>query len=228
MIFRPTKDDYIDFHSHHQEHEKGVFRIFNQLISNQGDSNFYGPQSIGLHPWDIEDFNFPEKLDHILEEKIEDDFVLMVGECGLDKNILTSISKQEEIFLKHIELSEKFSKPLVIHCVKAHQELMSVKKELNPRQKWIIHGFNGSPQLAGDFVSKGFLISIGHSLLLNPEKANEVLNRIPIKNLFIETDESDDSIRELFAKAARHLKMDKGELRIKIYDNFIELFDNDK
>lgn len=228
MIPWPTKNDYIDFHSHHQQQEKGVFRIYNQLISKQEDSKFYGFRSIGLHPWDIEDFKFLDRLDDILEEQIADDYTLFIGECGLDKNILTSISKQEGIFSKHIRLSEKFSRPLIIHCVKAHQELMALKKEFNPRQKWIIHGFNGSPQLAGDLIAKGFMLSIGHTLLRNSDKTNEVLKRIQIENLFIETDESDVSIQDLYAGLSRHLQLDSDELRRNIFDNFIELFHNDK
>lgn len=223
MIHWPKRNDYIDIHSHHTEIEEGVFRIYNQLITNQEDQVYSGPHSVGLHPWNIKDFKHLSRLDQILEKHISEDSCLFVGECGLDKYIITSIDQQTEVFSLHIQHSEKTSKPLIIHCVKAHQELFTLKKNLKPMQTWIIHGFNSGPQLASDLIDKGISLSIGDYLFRNEVKASEVLKRIPLSNLFLETDESEVSIQQIYDKVAIHYQVNIKELKATILDNFTKL-----
>jgi TatD DNase family protein len=78
----------------------------------------------------------------IIEEKLKDENCFALGECGLDKITASDFELQKVVFKKQIQLSEKHQKPLIIHCVKAHQELIEIKKELKPKQVWIFHGFN--------------------------------------------------------------------------------------
>ncbi|MCF8381323.1 MAG: TatD family hydrolase [Bacteroidales bacterium] len=224
----PVKNDYIDFHSHHKEDEAGIYRIYNQFISNQENTVYPGIHSLGLHPWHIDAYKFKEKLQSIFEKHLLNESAILVGESGLDKNISSSMEEQQEIFSLHIQASENHSRPLLIHCVKAYQELLAMKKVCKPKQAWIIHGFNGSSQLAGDLSDKGFSFSIGHSLIANPEKLSKVLKQIPRTKIFFETDESDYSIQELYAKAAVYLQLDVEDLRNVVLANFFELFKNDE
>ena len=50
---------------------------------------------------------------------------------------------QLAVFKEQVKLSEKLGLPLIIHCVKAMDELLAVKKEFRPQQAWIWHGFRG-------------------------------------------------------------------------------------
>lgn len=225
MILRPQKTDYIDIHSHHLNQEEGVFRIYNQFLNDEDDISSSTAISLGLHPWHIDQFDRIDLMEEVLE-KVSTGSVLLIGETGLDKNISTSFEQQREIFEKHILVSEKYSKPLIIHCVKAHQELLEMRQEFNPKQAWIIHGFDSSPQLAAELVGKGIYLSIGERLLRKPEKSRNVLANIPLSKLFIESDEDKKSIQELYMNVSRIYQIDEEKLRTSIFENFVKLFQN--
>lgn len=137
--------------------------------------------SCGIHPWHIANINHPILDD--LAEKITLPQVAAVGETGLDLARPLDLTIQTEIFLRHIDLSEQAAKPLIIHCVKAWQQLMEIHFSTHPSQPWIIHGFRGKPQLADALLARGFFISLGYNF--NPATARI----IPSSHLLIETDD---------------------------------------
>lgn len=151
--------------------------------------------SVGIHPWDL------ENLDQFWIERLmkiaEDNRVMMIGECGLDKNIETTPERQIEVFSEQIKLSELFQKPLIIHCVGRFNKLIELKKMFNPSQKWIVHGFRGKPQLAGQLLKARIDLSFGEKF--NPES----IQITPIERLFIETDESAMPIERIYEQIAR-------------------------
>ena len=54
-------------------------------------------------------------------------------EAGLDKLASADILLQKEVLIRQILLSESVGKPLVIHCVKAFNELIELKKRYRPQ-----------------------------------------------------------------------------------------------
>ena len=151
--------------------------------------------SLGIHPWHISD-KWQEEFAAITILAKEEN-VVAIGECGLDAlKSPAQFEVQEEIFKAHIQLSEALQKPLIIHCVKAFDRLIALRKETKPLQAWILHGFRGKPQQAGQLIKAGFHISLGERF--NPDSAKA----IPIDRLFIETDESRQSIAEIYAAIA--------------------------
>ena len=179
----------IDIHTHNSI-------IADRTIFNSGTIYIAGRNlSIGIHPWHIGN-DRKEKFASIAGFAKEKN-VVAIGECGFD--MLKSpapIELQEEIFKAHVELSEEMQKPLIIHCVKAYDRLIALRKELKPQQAWILHGFRGKPQLALQLVRAGLYISLGEKF--NPESANA----IPMEKLFIETDESSLPLTEIYAAVA--------------------------
>ena len=145
--------------------------------------------------------------------------LLAIGECGLDKLTDTPIDIQITIFKQQIEIAENSKKPMIIHCVKAFNELIKLRKETAARQEWIIHGFRGKPQLATELIQHGFRISIGHKF--NPETARI----IPLYRLFLETDDSNIDIETVYRQIAEIRQIPENELIISIGTNFSELFD---
>jgi TatD DNase family protein len=88
--------------------------------------------------------------------------VLMIGETGLDKkNSSASMEVQMEVFREHIRLSELIRKPLIVHCVKAFDELLSIRKEMKATLPWVIHGFRGGIEQWKQLTRAGLLVSIG-------------------------------------------------------------------
>ena len=174
--------------------------------------------SAGIHPWHIASTDLMS-LTSQLSRIAESPQLLAIGECGLDKLTDTPIDIQITIFKQQIEIAENSKKPMIIHCVKAFNELIKLRKETAARQEWIIHGFRGKPQLATELIQHGFRISIGHKF--NPETARI----IPLYRLFLETDDSNIDIETVYRQIAEIRQIPENELIISIGTNFSELFD---
>ena len=168
--------------------------------------------SIGIHPWDIND-GWEEHFAAIRSEAYKDN-VCTIGECGIDKlRSHTTIETQLKVFKAHALLAEEVQKPLIIHCVKGLDEITAIHKEIAPKQAWIIHGFRGKPQQAEQLVKNGFYISFGE--MFNAES----LKTTPKERLFIESDESQTGINEIYRRIAETLDCTIEELATTIMQN---------
>ena len=146
--------------------------------------------SAGIHPWDTVE-QPDEEAFASLECLAARKEVVAIGECGVDLLKRGPLFRQLQILKRQIEISEKFRKPVIFHCVKGADILMGLKRDLNPRQPWIIHGFRGKPQLAAQLTEKGFFLSFG-------EKFNaDTVMAMPDDRILAETDESILSISEI-------------------------------
>ncbi|MEI8086016.1 MAG: TatD family hydrolase [Paludibacter sp.] len=187
---------FVDIHTHNS-HPTGFLAVRNiTLLEVESflSSNEKGLFSVGFHPWFADAFSSDsfQKLDKYAADKR----CVVIGECGLDKNCKVAFDTQILVFEKQISLSEKLKKPLIIHCVGHNNELFELKKALNPTQLWIIHGFRGKPQLAQQALNAGCALSFG-------ERYNEESVRVtPLDKLFVETDESNLSIEDIYHQIA--------------------------
>jgi TatD DNase family protein len=171
--------------------------------------------SCGIHPWNSENSDMQIAC---LSEIASDKRVVAIGETGLDKLKGASLDVQITVFKKQIELSEKLQKPIIIHCVKAWEDLIRTHRETKPAQPWIIHGYRGNPKLTEQLVKEKFMFSVG-------EKINsQSMPLIPIDSLFCETDESRKNIREVYFQVAKALNMDMETFADKIAENVHRVF----
>lgn len=136
--------------------------------------------SAGLHPWDVTGHD-DEALSN-LEKLLALPQVLAVGECGFDTLKGPSHELQEQAFIRQIDLSERFKKPMILHVVRDFDSIIRLRKQLKPAQPWLIHGFRGGPEQMNQLYANGILVSFGlkHNL--------EALRQIPSTRLFLETD----------------------------------------
>lgn len=187
---------FVDIHTHKRSetsHPAIISLAFDdaEKVYNSQETGLY---SIGIHPWDINEST--DMSLNKLEKYLRDKRFVALGECGLDKNSKASPENQQSVFCKQIEISERLQKPLIIHCVGCFNELFEIKKLMNPKQLWIIHGFRGKPQLATQALKNGCALSYG-------EYFNEGSVRVtPPESLYIETDESHVPIDEIYTKIA--------------------------
>lgn len=213
---------YYDLHTHNiQPITRHKFSICNLPC---GKSSFTNPGeypdtyfSAGIHPWYITS----TKTESLIRQLIEIaplPQILAIGECGLDKSIETPFAIQETIFKQQIEIAEKHKKPMIIHCVKAFNELIRLHKELTPRQTWIIHGFRGKPQLAAELLQHEIRISVGKQF--NP-KINTIL---PPALLLLETDDNNIHIETVYTQAASTWSIPEKKLSTLIEKSFHILF----
>lgn len=154
-----------------------------------------GLYSLGLHPCRAMDM-CDEGLVHLRQRlDKEQDNVWAIGETGLDKLSPITLSTQEYYLSKQIELSETLDKPLVLHCVRAYNELITLKKVHQPRQKWIIHGYRKGGELAKQLLDWDFYLSFG------PYFDVEALRLAhQHKKMFMETDATSITIEEVFQR----------------------------
>lgn len=211
---------YYNLHSHKFTNNPDVFELVNQYPWEFNEN--IPSYSIGIHPWFIDENRLSTDL-QIIEEKLKLSECLALGECGLDKRIEVPMQLQIEVFEKQIALAEKYQKPLVLHLVAAFDELIEIKKRLNISVPIIIHGFSKSEQLAKQLIDNGFYLSFGKYLLRNKEMET-VFKSIPNDKFFLETDTIEETLEEVYQKAALCKNISVEELLSKILNNWKSIF----
>jgi len=209
----------IDIHTHsYKANSTEVFSLPNIIISK----DYFIPQpcSLGIHPWYI-DINKDAQLD-ILKQYAKKENVLAIGECGLDKLTDRDFKTQERIFREQINIANQLHKPLIVHCVRAHQECLRILKEENVQVPVIFHGFDKDMQLAHQIHRAGHYISLGASLLKG--KQNELITALSCDKIFLETDDKPIQIVDIYMYFCRVRKMQLELLKEQIYQNFIRVF----
>jgi TatD DNase family protein len=186
---------FVDIHTHHSKQANSHF-IRNVHYHNDFTFEKGILYSVGIHPWSVEHCN-RDAIQGLMKLGAHPQ-VVVIGECGLDKYSNNSYEIQNYRFEEQIGISELHQKPLIIHCVGYYNELIAIKKEINPTQEWIIHGFRGKPQLAQQLLDAGMALSYG--AYFNTES----LRITPMDKLFIETDECTTPIEQLYELIATH------------------------
>lgn len=163
--------------------------------------------SVGLHPWHLDLFCNPDMRikDEIWVELVAaaaSPAVVAVGECGIDIPRGGLLAQQLLTFRRQALLAERLRKPLIIHSVKAHDIIVGLKKDINPDQPWIIHGFRGKPSIAWIYLNAGCLLSFGEKF--NPGS----LALTPPDRLLAETDMSTLSIGEIISRIEQSANKD--------------------
>ena len=186
---------YYDIHTHHLPVHPEDAAIVNSLVPTfDVETGLF--RSVGIHPWELTEHNAGQLLDYLKQQLRKKQFVA-VGEAGLDKLAVASMELQLTVFKAQVRLSEEYGLPLIIHCVKAMEELLGVKKESRPQQPWIWHGFRGKPEQAVQLLKKGFYLSFGEYY------PDETMQIVPDERLFLETDDSLLDIEDILCQAAR-------------------------
>lgn len=212
--------EFFNFHTHQFTNQSNVLELVNQY-PHEFDASipFY---SIGIHPWHISARRLETDL-KIIEEKLQRENCLAIGECGLDKRIEQPFENQIVVFEKQLALAEKYKKPVVIHCVAAFQEVIEIKKKLNISVPMIIHGFSKNSQLANQLIKEGFYISFGKYLLKNPD-LKTVFQNVPNDKFLLETDTIEEKIQQVYDLAAEYKELKLKELQSIISSNYLKLF----
>lgn len=206
-----TANPYIDIHTHKVSGALDTIEVLNITP----DDKCTGMASCGLHPWNV-DCDWERAIETVRNRAYETNIVL-IGEAGIDKICGTDIALQIMAMEKQAIIAEEVEKPMIIHCVKGFDEIISIRKAVKARHRWIIHGFRGKPQSALQLVRNGFDVSLGK--MFNPETARA----IPLKCLWAETDETDISIRTVYRNIAEAKGISVEELKDSIYERFCEI-----
>ena len=124
----------------------------------------------------------------ILDNQLEKDKVIAVGEIGLDYyKGKENKDKQIELFEKMLNLAEKHELPIIVHSRKAMQDTYDILKKHNVVGS--MHSYQGSCEMAVEFIKLGFYIGVGGTVThKNNKKTRKMLNKIGIGHVLLETD----------------------------------------
>ncbi len=146
----------------------------------------------GVHPYHHTQYD-----EKILQNFLEDEKCIAVGECGLDyyrlpENEDEKIEEklaQQKVFKSHIELARRVQKPLIVHIRDANDDSKKVLIENSAKDVGgVLHCYNASEHLLS-LVDDGFYFGIGGVLTFkNAKNLVEVLPKIPLSRLVVETD----------------------------------------
>lgn len=214
---------YYDVHTHKlrdQLSAKDSVSIYNLSQSEVRDgfdmsveNQYY---SCAIHPWDVGKSVI--SIEDIRKLASEHEKVVAIGECGLDKLTDVPMQKQISAFERHVVLSEELEMPLIIHCVKAWDELLRIYKKYKPKQVWVLHGFRGGASQADQLMKFGFYFSLGEHF------NEETLKLIYPDRLLIETDESCINIHSAYGRICSVLSYKKEDILFNVNQNVNEVF----
>ena len=157
------------------ETSKEVLNIYNKYEG-------YLLPAVGIHPENIDNSNLKT-----IENIIKEHKVFAIGEIGLDYHYNDeNKDEQKEYFIKQLDLALKYDLPVIIHIREAMQECFDILK--TRKNKGIIHCFSGSVEMAREYIKLGYKLGIGGVLTFKNSKLYEVIEKIDLKDIVLETD----------------------------------------
>jgi len=183
--------NYFDAHTHLEPanwSETFAMRSFRAGIETP-DTEHY---TIGIHPYDVLNHN-------TLDFNKYDGKILAIGEIGLDFRFHKTISQQIKIFQKQLEFAKEHSLPVVIHCVKAYPQTLSILRKHGCKH-FMFHGFDSSLNNAQQIINAGGYISFGAKLLTYRllQKVFQTIIDISPSHILLESDEEPGVLSELY------------------------------
>ena len=173
----------------------------------------------------------------LLDRQLSNDKVIAVGEIGLDY-YYTRDNKdgQKELFEKMLSLAEKHDLPVIVHSRKSMQDTFDILKKHDVVGS--LHCYQGSAEMALEFIKLGFYIGIGGPVTYNNnKKVKKVLKKIDINHILVETDSpyltpqekmgeknSSLNLKYIIRKIAQQLDLDETEVIKATTDNAKNLF----
>ena len=176
------------------------------------------PTMAGIHPWQAESAS---ELPDLSQCDI-------IGETGLDHACEVDREAQKRLFREHLEAAIKIDKPVVLHAVRAVEDILNILKDYRTLRGVIFHGFIGSWQQAERCIERGYYLSFGPRSLRSP-KVREIIAKMPQNLLFCETDAEQDkgNIEQVYSEVAKLRGVSKEELIKSIEENYNRFFRND-
>ena len=226
---------FINIHTHQlQKFEKNNIVVLNQTIRSDFSNTvsdaekYFTYRTFGLHPWYLDKKTYEVELEK-LETLLQENKIIAIGECGLDKLRGPDLDFQISVFEMQLQLAKKYNRPVIIHCVRAFNELIATVKNVGadlrvcPRSDgadtehlragadtkvcpYVVHGFNNNKNILKQLINAGFYISLGAAILKDDEKNahdwREKINIMPLEKLFFETDDSGEKIETIYKRVS--------------------------
>ena len=195
--------------------------------------------SFGLHPQSGEYIDIEKNLS-FLEKLLINGEVKVLGETGFDyftDDFKNQNDKQEKMFIKQLELAEKYNVPVVIHCRKANEKLFEYSGELKKLPSVLFHSFMGTSSEALSLLNKNIngYFSFGKQMMNNNKKVISCVKELPLEKLLCETDApyqflkgetktKNSQIKEIYSAFISLRNEDESIIFDQLFENFNAMF----
>ena len=211
---------FLNAHTHHFSHQSDVLDLYNQFPKAlNDDAKLF---SVGIHPAYIKTSSIEEEL-AIIREKLSNKNCLAIGEIGLDKLCETDFELQIDVFEHQLQLASEYRFPVIIHSVRAYQEILHIRKKLKLTIPFIFHGFNKNEQILNQIIAQNCYASFGKNLLYN-KNLQIIFAKLSANQFFLENDASEISIKEIYTIAAEIRNSTIEELQLQQAKNWKTVF----
>lgn len=188
-----------------------------------------GKHSLGIHPWELTAERSKENIEaefNLLKQKWCES-ILAIGECGLDRarENIAPMELQLAVLEWHLDWARETNRPVIIHCVRAHSDLLMLLKKKKFDGKILLHDYAGNLNEAMKFLGYDVYFSFGARLMNEKSKAPQVFKTLPKERLFLETDDQKEfSIEDIYKKSEILMRMRSDELENLFYNNLLSFF----
>ncbi|GHE19601.1 TatD family hydrolase [Halomonas urumqiensis] len=146
---------------------------------------------LGLHPYFMDEHQDGdiEALAQALEANPE---IVALGECGIDGRFTETLEAQWVLFDAQLRLAKRRSLPVVIHCVRANDQIAKRLRQLDMPAGGLIHAFAGSLEQARRFLALGFTLGLGGAVTHpRAKRLRRTVAALPDDAFMLETDSPD-------------------------------------
>ena len=160
------------------------------MLSVCNTYNDYCFPMIGLHPTSV-NADYEKELEIVARELRSFNKYIAIGEVGMDLYWDKTFLKEQQIVLdKQINWALEYDLPVVIHCRDAFGYIYNVLEPYkNTSLKGVFHSFTGTDDEAARILEfSGFLIGINGVVTFKKSRLPEVLTKIPLEKVVLETD----------------------------------------
>ena len=160
------------------------------MLSVCNTYNDYCFPMIGLHPTSV-NADYETELEIVARELKSFNKYIAIGEVGMDLYWDKTFLKEQQIVLdKQINWALEYDLPVVIHCRDAFGYIYNVLEPYkNTSLKGVFHSFTGTDDEAARILEfSGFLIGINGVVTFKKSRLPEVLTKIPLEKIVLETD----------------------------------------
>lgn len=217
-------DIFLDFHTHsiRRKDTKNVVEI---VSLHFGKERKYDLFTIGKHPWWTNAVLSSDEKQELIQ-LLSSEKCLAMGEMGLDKLKGEPMEVQIEIFKDLLNIAVRVQKPVIIHCVRAFDNLIKIKRQYLKIRKWCVHGFSRHAELAKQLIHEGFYLSLMPVREIN-QKYIDLVQSLPAEKFFLETDSMPNTrIENIYLQVAEIRGISVSELQQQLAKNAADFFIN--
>ena len=142
--------------------------------------------TLGIHPEDV--LNYKESDIDFIVDNLNNPKVVGIGEIGLDYHYgKEDRDKQIDLFIKQLNIARKYNLPVIIHSRDAINDTINILKYYKDVKK-VLHCYSGSIESANELIKLNTYFGIGGVLTFKNNKLVDVVKKLPLDRIVLETD----------------------------------------